>query len=167
MIDEKMGFKDEVSFGMSKAIPEQFFLKYNVKLTLRDAEGKIKQFEEVHNTIPTNGLYAIMDQLLDSPSLAKPSHMEVGTDTPSATKLGAYIAGSRTALSAKTRTNAAVEMKCAFAAGVGTGAITEAGIFNVDTEDTITMYCSASFAVINKAAADSLEIVWTVTGSTS
>jgi hypothetical protein len=93
--------------------------------------------------------------------------MEVGTGTPSATLLGAYITGSRTALSAKTRTGAAVEMKCTFAAGVGTGAITEAGIFSVVTENTAVMYCSASFGVITKGAADSLEIVWTVTASTT
>jgi len=167
MINEKLGFEDKIAFGMVKGVFEKVNLEYNVQLTLRDAEGKIKQFEEIHNTVPAAGLAAIMDQLLDSPTIAVPTAMEVGTGSPAATLLGAYIAGSRTALSAKTRTDAAVEMKCTFAAGVGTGAITEAGIFSVITENTATMYCSASFAVINKAATDSLEIVWTVTATTT
>jgi hypothetical protein len=48
-------------------------------------------------------------------------------------------------------------------AGVGTGAITEAGIFNVVTEDTTDLICYSSFSVINKAAGDALVITWTLT----
>lgn len=167
MINEKMNFEDKTVLGIGKNIPEQINMIHNVTLTLRDAEGKVKQVEEIHNTVPANGLAAIMDQLLASPTIAKPGWMEVGTGTPSATLLGAYIAGSRTALSSKLRTDAAVTMRCVFAAGVGTGSITEAGIFSVATENTATMYCSATFGVITKDAADSLEIVWTVTASTT
>jgi hypothetical protein len=57
-----------------------------------------------------------------------------------------------------------------FAAGTGTGAIIEAGIFNVASgpvqgSGTITaaMLCKTSFDVVNKAANDSIAITWTVT----
>lgn len=167
MINEKLGFEDKMETKVGKGIVEGMKLDCNVMVMLYDEFGNLKDRRDIHNTVPADGLAAIMDQLLASPSIAKPGWMEVGTGTPAATKLGAYIAGSRTALSAKTRADAAVEMKCTFAASVGTGAITEAGIFSVVTEDTATMYVSASFSVINKAAADSLEIVWTVTASTT
>jgi len=48
-----------------------------------------------------------------------------------------------------------------FGAGVGTGAVTEAGIFNASSAGT--MLCRTTFSVINKAAADTLGITWTVT----
>jgi hypothetical protein len=50
-----------------------------------------------------------------------------------------------------------------WAAGTGTGAITEAGIFDVVTQNTVNMWCYATFAVINKLATDSLKITWTLT----
>ena len=52
-----------------------------------------------------------------------------------------------------------------FDAGVGTGAITEAGVFDVVTQNTANMWMSASFAVVNKGASDSLVITWTLTGN--
>jgi hypothetical protein len=165
MIKETVRFMDKAISKVGKAFQSKVLMANNVTLILRDGDGNIKDAREIHNTVPNVGLYGVMDQLLASPTEAKPGWMEVGTSTPSATKLGAYISGSKTALSAKTRTNAVVEMKCTFAAGVGTGAITEAGIFNSVTEDSGTMYVSASFGVITKAAADSLEIIWTMTAA--
>jgi len=52
-----------------------------------------------------------------------------------------------------------------FAAGVGTGAVTEAGIFDVVTQNTVNMWVSASFSVVNKGALDTLSISWTLTFS--
>ena len=42
---------------------------------------------------------------------------------------------------------------------------TEAGTFDVVTANTVNMWMSASFSVINKLAADSLAITWTLTFS--
>jgi hypothetical protein len=162
---ETLGFNDKMSARVGKAILEQMKIDCNVKLILRDEHGNVKDVRDIHNTVPNVGLYAIMDQLLDSPAIAVPSHMEVGTGSPTATKLGAYIAASRSVLTEKTRASAVITMKCMFAAGVGTGAITECGTFNTATQDAGDMYCSASFAVINKSALDSLEIVWTLTAT--
>ena len=52
-----------------------------------------------------------------------------------------------------------------FAAGVGTGAITEAGTFDVVTQNTVNMWMYSTFSVINKGANDSLQITWTLTAS--
>lgn len=166
MINSTVKFIDKAIAKVGKMFNSKIEIENNVTLILRDSEGNIKDTRKIHNTTTAVGLEAVMDQLLASPTIAKPGWMEVGTGTPAATILGAYVAGSRTALSAKTRTGAVVTMRCTFAAGVGTGALTEAGIFSVATQNTPVMYVSASFGVITKAAADSLEIIWTITAST-
>ncbi len=87
--------------------------------------------------------------------------MAIGTGTPAATLLQTEVA--RVAFTSKTRANAVVTMVADFAAGVGTGAITEAGVFDIATANTVNMHLSNSFAVINKAAGDSLQVTWSIT----
>jgi hypothetical protein len=137
----------------------------NMLLELFSPTGRLLDRRLLHNTITTAGKYGVADQMLASPTLAKPGWIELGTGTPSATLLGAYIVGSRLALLTKTRSNNIVTMTISYAAGVGTGAITEAGIFDVATANTVNMWCSANFAVINKGANDTLAITWTLTAN--
>ena len=159
-----MTVSDEIMFAMSKGLVDGIGPTANMKMELFGPDGKLKDIREVHNTVTTLGKQCAADQMLASPSVAKPGWMELGTGTPAATILGAYIAGSRTALDSKTRgANAIITMICTFGAGVGTGAITEAGIFNVVTENTTDLIVSASFAAVNKAAGDSLVVTWTLT----
>jgi len=163
---EQIRVTDQISLGVGKNIGEQIKIKGHMKLMLVDKDGRRKALREVFNTVTNAAKYGIMDQILASPTLtAKPGWMELGTSTPGATLLGAYVSGSRTALDSKTRANAVVTMVCTFAAGVGTGALTEAGIFDVVTQNTANMWMNASFAVVNKLSTDSLVISWTLTQS--
>lgn len=130
----------------------------NMKLVLRGPDGSVKE-TRVANTVTTAGKNGAADQLLASPSLGKPTHMAVGTGTPGATALGAET--DRNALTSKTRSNAVVTMVGDWAAGDGTGALTEAGVF--DAASAGNMWLSASFATVNKAAGDTLQITWTLT----
>ena len=50
-----------------------------------------------------------------------------------------------------------------FAAGTGTGAVTEAGILNASSSGDLL--CRTVFSVVNKGASDSMTITWTVTVS--
>lgn len=163
MIQEKLGFGDSLGMKCGKGFDDHPLFKGKLNIRLFDSGGNIKEEREINNTVTTTGKNSIIDQLLASPALTKPTHMEVGIGTPAADALGSAVAASRTALSAKTRTNAVLTMVCTFAAGTGTGALTEAGIFN--SASGAGMYCSAAFNVINKAAGDSLEITWTLTAS--
>ena len=52
-----------------------------------------------------------------------------------------------------------------FPAGTGTGAVVEAAILNASSGGTLL--CRTVFSVVNKAAADTLKITWTVTVSDS
>ena len=131
-------------------------------LVLRGADGSVKETRTA-NTVTTAGKEGTADQLLAAPTLGKPTHMAIGTGTPAATLLGAEI--DRNALTSKTRSGAVVTMVGDWAAGDGTGTITEAGIFDVVTANTVNMYCSASFGAITKAAGDTLQITWTLTVS--
>ena len=131
-------------------------------LVLRGADGKVRETRTA-NTVTTAGKEGTADQLLASPTLSKPTHMAIGTGSPAATLLGAEI--DRNALTSKTRSGAVVTMVGDWAAGDGTGTITEAGIFDIATANTVNMYCSASFGAITKAAGDTLQITWTLTVS--
>ena len=167
MFNDGMFIKDEVKFQVGKGFMDSMFLKGFMIAELFGPDGKLKARREVYNTVTTLCHKMAADQLLAAPAVVTPGWMEVGTgsgQTAASTTLAAYIAGSRTALDSKTRgANAIVTMVCTFPAGTGTGAITEAGIFNVVTQNTTDLCLYADFAVINKAAADSLVITWTLT----
>jgi hypothetical protein len=136
----------------------------NVVIVLRGPDGKIKDVRKINNTVTTAGKAGIMDQVLAAPTLAKAAWIAIGTSTPAATLLGAEVA--RVAMSPATgRAAAVVTYQAPFPAGTGTGAITEAGTFDVVTANTVNMWMSTSFAVINKLVGDSLTFSWTLTGA--
>ena len=136
----------------------------NLKLVLTDENGNIKQEQEVKNLVVTAGKGFIASRMKDATATAM-SHMEVGTGTTAAavgdTTLQTVVASSRTTLTSTTVTTNSVAYVCSFGAGVGTGALTEAGLFNAASAGT--MLCRTVFSVINKGAADTLGITWTVT----
>jgi len=152
---------DEVSMKTGKGFAEGLYFDVNMHLQLFDENGNLKQEDFVHNTVTTAGKAGIADQILAAPSLAKMGWMAIGTGTPTSTLLGTEVA--RVAFDTKTRSTNVVTVVGTFAAGTGTGAITEAGTFDVVTANTVNMWMSSSFSVINKGALDSLVITWTLT----
>lgn len=131
----------------------------HMRVVLRSLNGEIKEQRDVYNTVTTAGKNGIADQILASPTLGKPTHMAIGTGSPSGTALGSEL--DRNALTSKTRSNAVVTMVGDWAAGDGTGAITEAGVF--DAAAAGNMWLSTNFSVVNKGASDTLNISWTLT----
>ena len=158
---------DEMKFSAGKGFMDGLLLRGRMDAVLYDEHGREKDRRTKINTVTVLGHKMAADQLLASPSLAKPGWMEVGTgsgQTAASSILAAYISGSRTALDSKTRgSNAVVTMVCTFGAGTGTGAITEAGVFNIVTQNTTDLILYADFAVVNKGALDSLIVTWTLT----
>jgi len=128
-----------------------------VKIELFDKDGKVK-LSKIFNTIETAGENMICDRLLASPALGVPTHMAIGTGTPSAGALGTEL--DVNALTSKTRTDNVLTMVGDWAAGDGTGAITEASIKDAAAGN---VHATTSFDVINKGAADTLKITWTWT----
>tara|TARA_B000000557_G_scaffold261656_1_gene261020 strand:- start:335 stop:775 length:441 start_codon:yes stop_codon:yes gene_type:complete len=133
-----------------------------LRITVTNPEGNITQETVIPNLVVTAGKNLIASRLKDTTDAAM-SHMAIGTGTTAAaagdTTLGTEA--GRVALTSTTVTNNAVAYVATFGAGTGTGAITEAGLFNASSSGT--MLCRTVFSVINKGAADTLGITWTVT----
>ncbi len=125
-----------------------------------EKNGKVVQ--EVDNLVVTDGKEWVIDRMKDANTVM--THMELGTGTtaaaPADATLETIISGSRTTLTT-TSSGTSITYACTFAAGTGTGAVTEAGIF--DAASSGDMLARTVFAVVNKGASDSMTITWTVT----
>ena len=134
--------------------------KFHAKLW--DKDGNLLDERIVENTVTELGDAYVADCVSDRGEIQM-SHMAVGTGTPTATALGTEL--DRNALTSTTQGTGADDNDVIFigdwAAGDGTGAITEAGIFNAATAGT--MFLSSSFSVINKGASDIMKITLTCT----
>jgi hypothetical protein len=142
-------------------INEQLGLKGELTITLTDKDGKVKDQRKETNLVVNDGLFFITERMVGN-TPAVMSHLAVGSGTvaPAAgnttlTELG------RVALTSATATNNTVNYVATFPAGTGTGAVTEAGVFNSAT--TGDMLCRTVFSVVNKAADDVMTINWTIT----
>ena len=118
--------------------------------------------QEIPNLVVTAGKNYIASRMKDASATAM-THMAIGTGSTAAaagnTALGSEA--GRVALTSTTVTSNAVAYVATFPAGTGTGAVTEAGILNASSSGTLL--CRTVFSVINKGAADTLGITWTVT----
>jgi len=153
---------DAISIKTGKGFSEGLYADVNMHIQHFDGNGALKGEQFIHNLVTTAGKNGSADQLLATPTLGKPTHMAVGTGaTPAATLLTTEVA--RVALTSKTRSGAVVTMVGDFPAGTGTGNLQEAGVFDVATANAVNMWVSAGFASINKLAADSLSVTWTIT----
>lgn len=140
-------------------LPRLFGNPFHVQLTLTGPDGAVKERRRIFNTVTTAGKNGIADQILASPTLGKPTHMAVGTGTGGTTTLNTEV--DRNALTSKTRANAVVTMVGDWAAGDATAALTEAGVLTAAADGDLWLY--TTFSVINKGAADGLQITWTLT----
>jgi hypothetical protein len=91
------------------------------------------------------------------------SHMAIGTGAV-APAVGDTVLAAENARQALLTTNvagAAVTYASSFGVGIGTGTITEAGLFSASVAGT--MLARTTFAAVVKAAGDILNVTWTVT----
>tara|TARA_B100000212_G_scaffold250810_1_gene191956 strand:- start:916 stop:1359 length:444 start_codon:yes stop_codon:yes gene_type:complete len=132
-----------------------------LKITVTKPDGNVHE-TVVPNIVVTDGKEYIASRMKDASATAM-SHMAIGTGSTAAAAGDAALGNEagRVALTSTTVTSNAVAYVATFAAGTGTGAITEAGIFNASSSGTLL--CRTVFSVINKGAADTLGITWTVT----
>lgn len=140
---------------------ENMTLTGALKIVLTGENGEVKQEVEVKNLVVTTGKNFIASRMKDAVATVM-SHMAIGSGTTAAaagdTALGTEL--GRVALASTTVTDNNVAYVATFPAGTGTGAVTEAGLLNAGTGGTLL--CRTVFPVINKGAADTLGITWTV-----
>lgn len=119
---------------------------------------------DIDNLVVTAGKAYVASRMKNTADAAM-SHMAIGSGTTAAaagqtalvTELG------RVSLTSSTVSSNVITYVASFAAGTGTGAVTEAGIFTASSGGT--MLCRTVFSVVNKGSADSMTITWTVTVS--
>lgn len=136
---------------------------------VRDARGRfskrLKDERLIENTVTELMDAHVADQMSDSGDAAI-GFMGVGTGSgQGSADVGLDAAEDNNALDSTTQgaggADNDVVYVCTWAAGDATAAITEAGILHADNNTSLMTY--ADFSVINKGAADSLVITWTVT----
>jgi hypothetical protein len=136
-----------------------------VTLELLDEHGRLKDFREIENLVTNTGKAAIAGRMVNPAVATHMTHMAVGSGStaPAASDvaLAAEIVRVALATAGGTLAGAVVTYAATFAPGIGTGALQEAGIFNAPSG--VSMQNRTTFAVINKAAGDTLNVTWTVT----
>ncbi len=127
-------------------------------------DGVLKEERIIQNTVTALSDAHVADALSDTPAEAQIDYMAVGTgagQTSASTGLATSL--ERHALTSTTLGVGVADNDLVYVgtwgAGVGTGAITEAGILTADNDTSLQYY--ADFGVITKGALDSLVITWT------
>lgn len=132
------------------------------RIVLRDGAGDVKADITIPNMVVTTGKTFLAARAIGS-AAAVMSHMAIGSGSaaPAAsdTTLGAEL--GRSPIVAATSSGNTITYVANFGAGIGTGAITEAGIFNNVTSGD--MLNRATFPVINKGVSDTMTITWNIT----
>jgi hypothetical protein len=132
-----------------------------LEIKLYDAHGQLKDARSVDNLLVQSGLNWMAARFVGTP--AAMSHMAIGSGAvaPALANLALGNELGRAALTAQNSAANVATYSATFAAGVGTGAVTEAGIFNAGAAGT--MLNRATFPVVNKGALDTMQVNWTVT----
>lgn len=135
-------------------------MKMSGKLTISLNDEVVR---EVDNLVVTSGKEFVASRMVGTSSNVM-SHMAVGSGSTAAAAGDAALGSElgRTT-SSDSVSGAVVTYSATFAAGTGTGAVTEAGLFNASSAGD--MLCRTVFSVVNKGASDSMTISWAVTVS--
>lgn len=138
----------------------------HITLELFGPDGRLKEKREVENIITNTGRQLIIDRLQGN-SPAVPDYIAIGTGATAAaaadTTLGTEVARAQGTLS---QPDAYTDRSVVtFAAGTGTGTITEAGRLNASSAGTLVG--RQVFTGVPKGASDTLQITYDFTYAAS
>ena len=144
-------------------IKDNFPIKGDLHIVIKDAlTGEVKVDRLEKNLVVTTGKEWIASRMVGTAANTM-GYMAVGTDATSPasgdTTLGAEVA--RVAVTSQTASTNTVTYVATFSAGTGTGALTEAGLFNANSAGT--MLSRTTYSVINKGSGDEMTVTWVVT----
>jgi len=138
-------------------------LKGEFELFLYNKQGKLKAYRHVKNLTVLEGFKAVCD-MMGQGGVQPFNYCAIGTGTVAPSQSDTILA-SETARAQGTYTRTADtvwKLETTFGAGVGTGAISESGLFN-NSISPATMLCRQTFSVINKGSEDTLVVTWQYT----
>ena len=135
----------------------ELHLKGTLTLTLEKEDGSI-EVRKKDNIIVNSGFDFICAQVAGAPAAVMQAiALGTGSATPVASQTALTTELARQAATyAHTIGTQTFTLSSTFAAGVATGAITEAGVFNNTSPSSGTMLDRVTFSVINKGAQDTL-----------
>ena len=137
---------------------DNFSARGELRIKIQRASGGIEKYQVKNLMVQTGTDFVAARMIGNTPAVV--SHMAVGSGTNAAaagdTSLQSQL-GSRVPVIAS-RAASTVTYTATFAAGVGTGSITEAGLFNAATGGTMT--CRSVFGVKTKDPGDVMTIEW-------
>ena len=131
-------------------------------IEVRNEFNEIIDTRYVPNLVVTTGRNWIIGRMTGTPPVLM-SHMAIGSNdtAPVVGQTTLLNQLARVALSSTNSTGNTITYTALFDAGVGTGSLVEAGIFNDPTAGT--MLARTTFGVLTKAAGDIVTITWTIT----
>ncbi len=134
----------------------------NLHIRIHDADGAVTQERVLHNIICQAGKNRLL-AASGGAALSAFAYVAIGTGTttPAATDTALQSEAARSPQQTPTNPSASVyQVQYAFGGGVGTGAITEAGLFDAATGGNLL--ARQTFAAVNKGASDTLTIQWSL-----
>lgn len=142
-------------------------VKGHLKLVLTGEDGKVKDKREFENTITVlhdatiaDRMAGGTDDLVDYTAVGDATGGKSTASTALESQL-ARVQNDSNTQGAGADDNDVVHVST-FAAGTGTGALVEAGLFT-DAGAGATLHAYQDFSVINKGAGDTLTVTWTIT----
>lgn len=143
-------------------LSEQLKMKGELSISVFDKNGNLKTSMHVPNLVVTAGKVYIASRMVENTTTIM-SHMAIGegATAPVVGNTALGIEAGRVALDSLTSSSNTITATATFPAGTGTGAITEAGIFNSSSAGS--MLCRTTFPVVNKQAGDTISVTWVVT----
>jgi len=146
-------------------INEILNIRGDLNVLLRDTStGEVKLEKTFPNLVVTTGKELLASRLTSATDSVV-GYMAVGSGNTAPavtnTTLVAEISRVATSVAGGTPTGNTILYTATFPAGVGTGSLEEAGLFNAASSGT--MLSRTTYPVINKGASDELIINWTIT----
>lgn len=133
-----------------------------VSITKYNLDNEIIEKIYIPNLVVAVGKAYIASRMIGT-SLGVVSHMALGSNSTAAVNgdstLGTEL--GRVVLTSSSVLDNVVTYTATFGAGVATGGIQEAGLFNASSAGT--MLARTTFPIVNKSATDVLAVSWTVT----
>jgi len=136
----------------------------SVSIIKKNAETGVEEYFYYPNLVTTVGKTWIAAGLTNTPPNVA-SYMAIGSSSTAAA-VGDTILGAESARSALGTLGGVAALNvvtytASYGAGVGTGNVYEAGLFNASSAGTLI--CHTVFGLVTKGANDSLSITWTLT----
>ena len=134
----------------------------NLRLRVLDASGAVTDERVLHNIICQAGKNRLL-AASGGAALSAFAYVAIGTGTatPAAADTALQTETARSPQQTPANPSASVyQVQYAFGGGVGTGAITEAGLFDAASGGSLLAH--QTFAAVNKGASDTLTIQWSL-----